>query len=341
MRPNVHTILRIYVVCLASLPASCVQALNANWPPGQNFDLSHWSLTVPVDSSGGTNGTAVVISPLLLAGGYTNSPYFDTSGDGAMVFECPAVGATTLGSANPRTELREMLNPNDNSVDWTANGVSRLTGQCKVAAVANGGELAIAQIHAYNVNIPLLLLYYDNTSNQGTIEATVKYNTNNVAINGHTDNLMTFTNVGLNSLIDYQIIVSNGVVLVTVNGLTQSQNLYATDTNWANVTFYFKAGDYYVDNGGTSDSSQVLYYLLNAMHLPNFNTVAHVGSNLILDGAGGVPRATYYVLSSTNFTRPLTNWTRVATNIFDSYGNFRFTNALGPARQNFILLQLK
>jgi len=111
--------------------------------------------------------------------GYTNALYFHTGGDGAMVCHCPATGAKTSGSSNPRTELREQLNTNDNSVDWSANGLSMLTAQCKVTAIASGGEMAIAQVHGYSVDIPLVILYYDNSQNRGTMNATVKYRTDN------------------------------------------------------------------------------------------------------------------------------------------------------------------
>jgi hypothetical protein len=47
------------------------------------------------------------------------------------------------------------------------------------------------------------------------------------------------------------------------------------------------------------------------------------------------------VLTSTNLTAPLTNWTRWQTNPFDGNGNFNFTNPLpANAPQSFYLLQL-
>jgi autotransporter-associated beta strand protein len=264
--------LRTNVAFLICISAGRALALDSDKPPGQNFDLNQWELTLPVNSAGGTNGTAADIPALQLVAGYTNAPYFATGADGAMVFWCPAAGATTSGSSSPRTELREMLGAVDNdfSVNWSANGLHLLTGQCLVNAVANGGEVAIGQVHAYSVNIPLVILYYDNSLNQGTINATVKYNTTNAPVNGHTDNTLTFANVGLNSPIHYQLLVSNGVVFITVNGSTQSQNFYATDTNWANANFYFKAGDYYVNNGGATNPAQVSFYELTVNHTNNF-----------------------------------------------------------------------
>jgi hypothetical protein len=331
---------RTVLVLLICTMAEPVIALNTNLPPGKNFDLRHWSLTLPVDSSGGTNGAPVVISPTQLASGYTNAAFFYTGTDGAMVLQCPALGATTSGSSNPRTELREMLNTNDNSVDWTAKGVSSLTGQCKVNAIAIGGEVAIGQVHGYNVNLPLVILRYDNTQNLGTIDASVKYNTTNTPVNGDTDKTLTFSNVGLNNLITYQIMLSNGVVFITVNGSTQSQNIYATDTNWAGVTFYFKAGDYYFNNGGTGNASGVSFYALTASHTPCFYDVNMSGSKLIFDGGVGNAGSTYYVLAATNLDQPLNNWTHLATNVFDSAGTFHFTNTMGSIKQRFFTIKV-
>ncbi len=73
------------------------------------------------------------------------------------------------------------------------------------------------------------------------------------------------------------------------------------------------------------------------------NIVAAPGSGggFILSGAGGVTNGTYYVLTSSNLLLPPTNWTYIATNQFDSEGDFIFTNtAQTNAPQLFYLLQL-
>jgi autotransporter-associated beta strand protein len=57
-------------------------------------------------------------------------------------------------------------------------------------------------------------------------------------------------------------------------------------------------------------------------------------------GTGGVADASFYLLGTTNMAIPLTNWTRLLTNQFDSNGNFNFTNPVGKDPQRFYLLQL-
>jgi autotransporter-associated beta strand protein len=75
---------------------------------------------------------------------------------------------------------------------------------------------------------------------------------------------------------------------------------------------------------------------------PRFGGVTVSGSNFILSGSNGVPNWTYYVLASTNLALPLTNWTTVSTNSFDSAGHFNFTNATGSGMpQTFYLLKLQ
>src|SRR5947209_16011728 len=99
-------------------------------PPGNNFDLSHWKLTLPIDNLGGTLGEAAEIkNPLLQS--YT-SQFFFTGSDGAMVFWCPVIGAVTSSATDSRTELRELLDGSSSDVNWTGYGTHILRAQCKV-----------------------------------------------------------------------------------------------------------------------------------------------------------------------------------------------------------------
>jgi hypothetical protein len=87
-------------------------ALNPSCAPGGNFDLSPWSLQMPIGSSSNP-GTAetLPISQLTGCSGFENFSYFFTeSGDGALVMKVPgtpsATGCvTTANSAHCRTEL--------------------------------------------------------------------------------------------------------------------------------------------------------------------------------------------------------------------------------------------
>jgi hypothetical protein len=74
---------------------------------------------------------------------------------------------------------------------------------------------------------------------------------------------------------------------------------------------------------------------------PRITSFVMSGGNLVLGGANGVIGGTYYVLTSTNVALPISIWTRVATNNFDTNGNFSFTIGVDPnAPYQFYLLQL-
>src|SRR5690242_5004310 len=74
---------------------------------------------------------------------------------------------------------------------------------------------------------------------------------------------------------------------------------------------------------------------------PKFGGMNFTGGNLIFSGGNGVPDWPYYVLISTNLNAPMTNWTIVATNAFDSEGKFIFINSGGTdVPQMFYRLKL-
>lgn len=60
---------------------------------------------------------------------------------------------------------------------------------------------------------------------------------------------------------------------------------------------------------------------------PNFTTFQVIGNNLVLSGTGPT-NGTYAVLSATNANTVTAQWTAIATNAFNSAGQFRFTNAI-------------
>jgi fibronectin-binding autotransporter adhesin len=74
---------------------------------------------------------------------------------------------------------------------------------------------------------------------------------------------------------------------------------------------------------------------------PQFGNIKATANGLVISGSGGASNATYYLLGSTNLSTPVSNWTRLLTNQFDSNGNFNFTNAGGTNAQSFYLLQLQ
>jgi hypothetical protein len=84
--------------------------------------------------------------------------------------------------------------------------------------------------------------------------------------------------------------------------------------------------------------------VLTVLALPGFKGITAVNNgsgSFILSGVGGTNGFTYYVLTSSNLVTPLTLWTPIATNQFDSQGQFIFTNtAPTNTPQLFYILQL-
>src|SRR5262245_50376744 len=144
-----RALLWVVTLCSAVL---CVRALDPAKPPGGNFDLSHWKLTLP-------DALASEVSPILLAAGATNDAFF-TGADGAMVFSCPVTGGTTIGSLYPRCELRELFDPFDDNLNWTGYGTHVLNAHCRVMQLPSTRKTIIGQIHSY-IGKPLVKLQFN------------------------------------------------------------------------------------------------------------------------------------------------------------------------------------
>jgi hypothetical protein len=320
-------------------------ALSPALPPSGNFDLSHWKLTLPVDSNGANIGTAAEVQVAQMVAGYTNASYFYTASDGAMLFWCPVDGATTSGSTYPRSELREMLSPGSTSVNWMGYGTHLLTAQCKLTQIPSSKKVIIGQIHSFTGNAyPLLKLQYNN----GNIEALFKFSPNS-----HVDTKYTVaTGIALSNSINYQIKMVNGLLTATVNGNTQGTNIFLTDPAWTNQTFYFKAGNYCQDNvGAIPEGASVSFYELTASHATNAPAVTNqpvslairAGSNATFTvGATGTPLAYRWRFNNTNIANAtnssLTLTNAQATNVGDY--SVLITNAAGSVTSSIARLYL-
>ena len=75
---------------------------------------------------------------------------------------------------------------------------------------------------------------------------------------------------------------------------------------------------------------------------PTIRSVGLSGSNLVLQGTNGTPNWPYTVLTATNLTLTLAQWTPVATNSFNATGGFAWTNATGAnGLQQFFVLKVQ
>jgi hypothetical protein len=81
---------------------------------------------------------------------------------------------------------------------------------------------------------------------------------------------------------------------------------------------------------------------VDELPLPGITGISSSGTSLILNGSNGLSGETYYFLTSTNVAKPLNQWTRVATNVLSTSGNFTLTitNAVNPnTPQGYYILQ--
>lgn len=252
---------RYFAVALLAGGMGCLPllALDPGRPPNEQFDLTHWKLTLPADRSEKLSGPAAEISVADLSAGY-HDRYFSTDPeDGSMCFKTPANGATGGTSSHPRCELREML-PNGEQHNWTAGsegGAHSLKALCMVDSdsVGSGGQVSIGQIHAKDPNVPAIMLFYDNRDNQGAIRLSLKKKVTEDLGESH-----RFAPIGLNvpgthrtKPIAYELKLTGDaagtvVFTATVNGETWSEKVSDFDAHaWTTSTFYFKAGSYYTN----------------------------------------------------------------------------------------------
>jgi len=86
---------------------------------------------------------------------------------------------------------------------------------------------------------------------------------------------------------------------------------------------------------------QILPQLLSVtLTPPRISQATMSGSQVAFSGTNSTPGWTYFVLASTNLSSPFTAWTVVATNTFDSQGNFSFTNTVAGPAQGFYAMEI-
>jgi hypothetical protein len=252
-------LIAVAVAAVAALMANHIGAASAatlrtDVAPGGNFNLSVWSLQLPI----GSPGAPTTIQPAQLKGatGYTNSSYFWTDkNDGSMTFWDPEAGVTTPNSNFARTELREM-NTNGSSADWALAGTHRLSATLRIVSVTN--HVCVGQIHlgtGGSSTKPLLELYYASNGN-------LTLGTENSPAGGQTPHVVG--NVPLGTQWSYLIAISGGRINLTINGTTTS---YAIPSSFNQYHQYFKAGDYnQSSSSSTSNGAKVKFYALTVSH---------------------------------------------------------------------------
>jgi poly(beta-D-mannuronate) lyase len=279
---------------------------NENLPPAENFDLSTWKLSIPVNDG---DGTATDISVSELLNGYENSTYFYTASDGGMVFKCPVNGfKTSANTSYTRVELREMLRGTNTSIP--AQGVNKnnwvfgtAPAADKSAAAGYDGEMnatlavnhvtttgssghigrvIIGQIHANN-DEPVRIYYRKLRNNTlGSIYFAHEPTDGNGSEQWH-EMIGSSSNsasnpsdgIALNEVFSYRIKVVGDNLTVTIiregkEDVVKSVNMVNSGFNVGGQYMYFKAGVYHVNNSGDdNDYAQATFYALEKSHTSN------------------------------------------------------------------------
>jgi PKD repeat protein len=135
--------------------------------------------------------------------------------------------------------------------------------------------------------------------------------------------------------------------LVSWNGTTLFDATNIPAIGWTNLQFFVSAtgGATALKFGFQKDH----YYLgLDDVSVvsarPDLGSLNFSGTNLVLNGLNGFSNGTYYVMMSTNVALPLSQWTRVATNVPGANGNFTITvnkPVTSGAAQRYYIVQLQ
>jgi autotransporter-associated beta strand protein len=199
----------------------------------------------------------------------------------------------------------------------TLAGIGAVNGSLVVASVA------ILSPAGTNTTIGITT----GTNATGTIMAT-----NTVALNGTT--VIKLNGPGVNDSIQAGGGITYGGTLNLVNisgsplAVGNSFQIFTAASyagSFANIVPAAPAA------GLAWDTSQLNHGFLNVVAGPSqpvISTIKLSGSNLIFSGTGGTANGNYSVMTTTNLTTPLANWTALVTNSFDSVGAFSVTNAI-------------
>lgn len=263
----------------------------SNPPTFAEIDFSNWKVTLPVDAN--NNGSPDEYKPNeLMNYAYQNNSaikpfmYDDTDDQSLVFYTYPDV--STTNSSYSRTELRELINPNNSKENWSLKEGGIMKGKLKVESITEDSQssnkyhrVIVMQIHGIiseedmakhgfsSNNGPQLLKMYwkdgelwahkkslkdESTSGDDLLETSsatwtdIKYN---------------FGAVGFETF-ELEIIASDARLEVILNNDKRHVFQDVSLDKWPYEN-YFKAGNYLVSKEQTS-KSYIKYYELEVTH---------------------------------------------------------------------------
>ncbi|WP_386081955.1 polysaccharide lyase family 7 protein [Vreelandella sp. F11] len=107
-----HSVLKTIVATFVTFSMTS-SALANDAIPAEVFDLGNWKITLPMDANNDGNVDEVPVAELQ---SYVHPDYFHLDDDSNLVFVTPNSAFTTPNSSNSRTELRQMLRGENDSI---------------------------------------------------------------------------------------------------------------------------------------------------------------------------------------------------------------------------------
>lgn len=261
----------------------------------------------------------------------------------------------------PMTNSGTVNLPNDNQIYIYNNGSTYLGGilndpDGEINLFSYGGILGTSYGQEYLLNRGGIVkstyangasIHVSNFTNSGAItslEGTLSLNQVALLPSGS-------LNVRINSKIDYgKLAISGNAALSGTIGATLGGIYVPTNgTSFDVLSYGSYSGGFTASNLPPLVAWQTIYnptkvtlLVIQTGLIPEFTTVAAADGNLIFSGTNGTAGNEYWVLTSTNVSAPLADWTSVATNNFDGIGRFSYTNTPDPSKpQQYFILQLQ
>ena len=214
-------------------------------PPSARIDLGPWKLQLP-------DASASEVKPAQLVQGFRNE-YFEVEPSGSLLFTAPVGGGTTTNAKYTRSELREMLDPNDRARNWTATGTHRMQLSQEVLQPPHSGRVVVFQIHAVQLDgssaPPLVKAQWHD----GRMEFLVK-----LRAQGGEDRIYVVPKVPLKRRYDASLEVRDGRLIMEINGTRFEDDFVQRDAGWQQLRYYFKAGNYPQDKDRAEGNQSVV-----------------------------------------------------------------------------------
>jgi autotransporter-associated beta strand protein len=215
------------------------------------------------------------------------------------------------------------------------------SGQTLAGIGAVNGSLVVAPgatISPAGTNITIGITA--GTNSVGTLAAA-----NNVTLSGTT--VIKLDGSGSNDVIQAAANITYGgtLNLVNVSGLPMASGNSFQVFSAASYTSSFAHITPATPGPGLAwNTTQLNAGLITVTVAPSQPVISNtkvLGGNLIFGGTNGSPLAGYSVLTTTNITTPLANWTLSSTGSFDSSGAFSVTNTISAgSAQRFYMIRM-